>query len=383
MSHVARALTAGFSIACLLAVGGCGSTPGVDERDSGGQPGVDAAGEDAGGLPGQDAGTTGMDAATPPTDTGPRPDTGPWQASCRTLTFPTITVPPGRENTECVIVDLGNDQPMHIGQIHNHLGEGSHHFIVYRASASATLQETPSDCAPFVDTLSSDSGSPLMITQRQDETLQLPPGVGYTVPAHQLIRLELHYINVTGAPLDVAPTSELCPLADADFTDEADFLFVGDPDINIAPHARETLGPVFYRLDNRFAHANFFAITGHTHQWGRNVVVSTAPSATGATTPVYDVSGWSWQEPETVFADPPFTIPAHGGFSFTCEWMNGSDQQVGFGESANDEMCFFWAYYYPAVPNAPHVCIHTDQVAGGFDLCCPGNPICNQIVGAL
>ena len=41
-----------------------------------------------------------------------------------------------------------------------------------------------------------------------------------------------------------------------------------------------------------------------------------------------------------------------------------------FGESANNEMCFFWTYYYP--DKGAHVCFHTDKfVAGGYDLCCP------------
>jgi hypothetical protein len=94
---------------------------------------------------------------------------------------------------------------------------------------------------------------------------------------------------------------------------------------------------------------------------------------------VYNVPGWSWQEPETTIADPPFQIPTGGGFNFTCEWNNPGTDSVGFGESATDEMCFFWAYYYPARAGSPHVCIHTDQVAGGFDLCCPGNALCNTL----
>jgi hypothetical protein len=78
-----------------------------------------------------------------------------------------------------------------------------------------------------------------------------------------------------------------------------------------------------------------------------------------------------------VYADPPFEIPAGGGFRFTCEWNNTSGQSVGFGESANDEMCFFWAYYYPS--QGAFVCAHTDQIPGGFNLCCPGSPLCSML----
>jgi hypothetical protein len=216
-----------------------------------------------------------------------------------------------------------------------------------------------------------------MITQRREERLQLPPGVAFTLQPDQMIRLEMHYLNYTEAPLDITATATFEPIAPGDFMYEADFLFIGNPDIDIAARSSETLGPTFFRLPTDFAGASFFGITGHTHQWGTNMTVDTAASASGATTPVYDVSGWRWDEPETVYHDPPFQVPAGGGFRFTCEWNNLSDERVTFGESANQEMCFFWAYYYPS--RGAFVCAHTDQVPGGFDLCCPGNPLCSML----
>ncbi len=351
---------AAFPALGLLTLAACGGSSTLTP-DSGAQPEVDT------GTPAVDA---GHDAFAPF-------DSGPFAGSCQTLTFPTEHVADGVENTQCVIVDLGNDLPIHVGSIRNHLPTASHHFIVYRASADAVETTTPFDCTPFVDTLSSNSGSPLMITQRTDELLTLPPGIAYTLPAHQLMRLELHYINTTGAAVDIAPTSQLCPITDAEYTDDADFLFVGDPDIHIPAHGTFTLGPVFYPLASSFSTAHFFAITGHEHRLGTNVVVQTGPAA-GPFTDVYNVAGFSWQEPEVVSFPTPFQIPAGGGFNFTCDWENPTADNVGFGESANDEMCFFWAYYYPARPNAPHVCVHTAQ-AGGHDICCPGDALCSLI----
>ena len=72
-------------------------------------------------------------------------------------------------------------------------------------------------------------------------------------------------------------------------------------------------------------------------------------------------------------ADPPFSIPQGGGFKFTCTWTNTSSEPRAFGESADDEMCFFWAYYYPN--NGSHVCFHTTEF-GAIDACCPGSPVC-------
>ena len=39
-------------------------------------------------------------------------------------------------------------------------------------------------------------------------------------------------------------------------------------------------------------------------------------------------------------------MPQDGGFDFQCKYdEHHATQPVEFGESANDEMCFFWAYY--------------------------------------
>ena len=216
-----------------------------------------------------------------------------------------------------------------------------------------------------------------MITQKHEETLTLPPGVGFVLEAQQMVRLEMHYLNATGADLQVSATSTLHVMPEAEFTDAADFLFIGNPDIDIPPNSAFTLGPTFFRIQSMLQGSKFFGITGHTHQWGTNVTVATAPAETGPDTPVYEVPGWQWDEPETVYHDPPFTLPDGGGFRFTCDYQNNSSSQVGFGESANAEMCFFWAYYFPS--QGAYVCAHTDQVPGGYDICCPGNPYCDQL----
>jgi hypothetical protein len=293
-----------------------------------------------------------------------------------TVTFDPLTVEPGVEDTQCVVKRVGNDEAIRVHQIHNVLPEGSHHLIVYR-TADTVEQLEPFACEPFSDTLDPEKGSPVMITQKHDETLTLPDGVGFTFEPGAMVRLEMHYINTSGAALDVSATSTFVTMTDEEFHDEASFLFVGNPDIQIPPGASQTLGPTFMALPQNLSGVSFFGITGHTHQWGTNVTVAAADGEDGPDTPVYDVPDWQWSEPATVIHDPPFQLPDGGGFRFTCEWTNMSAQSVGFGESANAEMCFFWAYYYPS--EGAFVCAHTDQVPGGLDLCCPGSPFCSQL----
>ncbi|MDC0742049.1 monooxygenase [Polyangium mundeleinium] len=348
-------------VAISLAIVGCSSSGNVDlGAGAAGPGGAGGSGGSGGGGTGGGGGSGGSGGGT----------------TSYTVTFDPVKVAPGTEHTQCVVKRLGNDVLERIHEIRNVLPTGSHHLIVYRTNDTVEQLE-PFDCQPFADTLDPSKGAPVMITQKHEDTLTLPDGVAFTMQPNQMVRLEMHYLNASLSEIDVSATSTFYTMKEADFKDEADFLFIGNPDINIAPHTKATLGPTFLPLPADLVGSKFFGITGHTHQWGKDVTVSWAPSKNGADTTVYDVDGWLWSEPPTVVHDPPFQVPEGGGFRFTCSWDNQSSQQVGFGESANDEMCFFWAYYYPS--KGSRVCAHTDQVGGGMDICCPGNQLCGLL----
>jgi hypothetical protein len=304
------------------------------------------------------------------------PDTPAKSAAppATTITFPSTVVAAHAENTQCVVIRLGNAAPLHVGAVHNVLGSSSHHLIVYRVNDTVE-KPTPFDCAPFTDTLDPTKGSPLMVTQKHDDLLTLPAGVAYSLDANQMIRLEMHYINASATEKPVTATSTMIPISEEDFHDEAGFLFIGNPDISLAPKSEAKLGPTFFELPSELSGVKFFAMTGHEHQLGTNVQVAMSTSKADPGTMVYDVPNWTWSEPKTEVFATPFTVPDTGGFTFTCSWNNTTDRPVQFGESANDEMCFFWAYYYPS--KGARVCMHTTRTtANGGDICCPDSPLC-------
>jgi Copper type II ascorbate-dependent monooxygenase, C-terminal domain len=326
------------------------------------------------GAPGTDSGTTSAPTSdSGATSTQPTGDAAP-PAGSYTLQFGPITVAPNYENTQCLTLNLGNSAPIHVGAIHNILGTSSHHMIVY-AVAPQPVVSTPFNCQPFTDTLNPADGSVLMVSQKKDDLLTFPQGVAYTLTANQMIRIEMHYINATAAATTLVSTTTLIPTTDYQY--EAGFLFIGDPDITLPPMASTTLGPEFFQAPAKYADVNFFAITGHEHKLGTGVTIETATSLSDPGTSIYNVPGWLWSEPATVTSNPPFKLPTNGGFKFTCTWDNTTASTVTFGESATDEMCFFWAYYYPS--QGDEVCFHTNQVPGGIDICCPGSPYCSYI----
>ncbi|HVV82924.1 MAG TPA: hypothetical protein VHE35_07575 [Kofleriaceae bacterium] len=323
-----------------------------------------------GGGGGDDGQPAGPDAGPPSIDAAP------GEVGTFTAKWGPKTIHSGVEDTECVQVHLNNTGPIKVHEIHNVLGLASHHFIVYRTNSTEEYS-TPRPCNPFIDTLDPTKGAPLMITQRSEETLTLPDDVAFTLQPNQMVRLELHYVNTTDSDVTVQATTELRTEALASI--EADFLFIGTPDISLPPNAQsdQTVGPTYIQMPDELQGVNVFALTGHTHKLGTDVQVSTAHDKTDAGTMVYDPHPFTWSEPETVYQRPAFTIPE--GFRFTCKYRNTTDATVKFGESTTDEMCFFWAYYYPS--HGAKVCMHTNQAGGanGLDVCCPGNPLCSLL----
>ena len=355
-----------------IALAGCGGTVN-DGPGGGGQAGTAGSAGSAGtagaGGSGGAAGSGGTAGAG-----GMEPVPGE-----QSLTFGPVKIKSGQENTQCIQARLKNLDILRAHKIHNVLGEGSHHMIVYRTNDTQE-KLVPYDCQPFTDTLDPTKGSPLMITQKHDEVLTLPDGVAFSLDPNQMIRLEVHFINATANDIDMTASTTFIPIEEKDFKFEAGLLFLGDPDINIPAMSTFTLGPVFLPLGKILPeiadNTKFFALTGHEHQWGTNVHIAVANDKNDPGTPLYEVPNWSWAEPATVTLDPEITLPSTGGFRFSCDWDNKSASQVKFGESANDEMCFFWAYYYPS--KGAFVCAHTDKF-GSYDLCCPGQAICDQL----
>jgi Copper type II ascorbate-dependent monooxygenase, C-terminal domain len=297
------------------------------------------------------------------------------------LTWGPVDVPVGVENTQCIWLRLSNDAPIKVHQMHNALSVVSHHLIVYKDDMDTVEQTTPMPCQPFTGALNTTGAiEPIVITQKHDDEISLPDGVAYTLDAHQMIKLEMHYINATDSDQMGQATVDLFAADPATIHDEAGLMFAGSLDIDILPNQQFTLHQ-FLTLPAAFnlSSSHIWAMTGHEHKLGTGVTINVAPSRDGPMTSEYAPNPFLWAEPVTTTYDPDFSIPQSGGFDFTCTYTNTTNAEVKFGESANDEMCFFWVYYWPS--QGSRVCAHTQQIGGvnGYDICCPGDSNCSLI----
>ncbi len=313
-------------------------------------------------------------------DGGPDVDAGFTGETFR-MTWGPVNVPAGTEDTQCIWMRLDNDAEIKVHSLHNVLRGGSHHLSVYKDDMDTPENKTPTQCEPFTGALNT-SGmiAPIAITQKADDKIFLPDRVAYTFAPHQMVKLEMHYLNATDSDEMVTANVDFFVAQPSEIDHEASILFTGSPDIDIKAGMPASLHQFFTVPDYLdLSQAKIFAITGHTHALGTDVNVRVAPSKTGPMTEVYAPQPFSWSEPETRTFDTPFSIPKGGGLDFECKWNNTTGQDVGFGESAKKEMCFFWAYYYPS--QGSKVCIHTEKYGGanGLNACCPGDSLCGLI----
>jgi hypothetical protein len=64
--------------------------------------------------------------------------------------------------------------------------------------------------------------------------------------------------------------------------------------------------------------------------------------------PLQMVDNTNWEEPPMYVFDTPLEFDGVNGLKFQCEYHNTTPTWVTFGESALQEMCFLWMYYYPS-----------------------------------
>ena len=251
-------------------------------------------------------------------------------------------VQPAAEDHVCVVVDLGNADPVWVNDVHAMLSTGSHHLIVDRRPADTALQSQPESCEP---TMAGDA-TRLMIAQQPDTHITLPAHVAYRLEAHQRLFLQLHYINLADHAEDITGGVELTLAPSGDTTPSQVYsVFTGATEFELPPREPTTVHSFVQPGQATHGVRHVFALTSHTHSLGVRSSIERVPSTDAPdSTPIHESLDWS-EPPLTAFA-PPLVLSADEGLRLTCEFMNTTDHVVTFGTSFHDEMCFMWLYYY-------------------------------------
>jgi hypothetical protein len=290
---------------------------------------------------------------TPPLTGGVQISIGPFQ------------IDSGQEIVKCSIVKVPFDTATDVVRIHSMLAPGSHHLILYRSMETA--ERAPFDCSSFDGVFNGEA--PIFIAESASSDMELPTGVAYHFTANQFVRLEAHYINSTQASITAQGNFYLVPGKSGVSYQPADMMMCGSVGAlacqlggGLQPGDSNYRLPVgLYNgtgvnvrgpsMNVDLTQLKIFAFTSHEHHRGTNVTIwrATSHDITNAEK-LYSNDSWS-NPPLKVLPDNQLLQFAPGeGFAWQCSYDTSMDSQnVCFGESANDEMCFIWAYYYPSI----------------------------------
>lgn len=256
-----------------------------------------------------------------------------------------LAIPSGDEAVKCITVNLGNQEGVFVRRFRTTLNPGSHHMIVYTTDQPPS--STPTPCMSFAVA----GGSAIFIAQQEKSELVFPKDpsgvpVGLELAPNQSLTLEMHYINATAAALDVVGGVEMDVLPITANVIKSGFSFQGGLSVPEIPAQGEADTGVLFQP--AVPGSRVFALTTHQHHLGTRMQVWYASDTSDLSTPIAD--SHSWNDPPLELYDPPLDFPADSskGFAYQCHWKNPTSQPVYGGLGANDEMCFFWSYFYPA-----------------------------------
>ena len=138
---------------------------------------------------------------------------------------------------------------------------------------------------------------------------------------------------------------------------DASVVAFGGLTINIPPKTPNYVLECSYQLPSQFKTVTFLGGSPHMHERGKSASLSLKRAGSADTINLINVPNYSYHDQAVL----PINQQASAGDTVTtrCGYSNQSNFAVTFGEKTEDEMCFNFVGYYPAVP---------DQMLGNFPI---------------
>jgi hypothetical protein len=270
-----------------------------------------------------------------PTDPNPPLDPPPPEGG-QQLATESFRLEPGDEKYMCYQFYAPSER-VGITRVEAISMPGVHHIGLFQAFGRDESPE-PHEC----DTLIKQTWLPIWASGTGSPFLQLPADAGFIIePGTQYI-IQLHLQNATDKVMNIRGGLNLTYDRNVDALQPAGMFAFGTFDMEVPANAADHQVPVADCTTGK--DMNVFAVFPHMHKYGTKLTMSrTVGSA--ATTNFYTIDPWT-------FGDQPMdpldaTVGPDDRFDLTCHYDNPTGETIPYGESSNQEMCFFVMFYYP------------------------------------
>ena len=278
----------------------------------------------------------------------------------------------GTETQRCFFFAVPSDVPVFVNRFQLAQNTGSHHLNVFRVKTIKALSGVDGDSVVDGECFKSPNWSdwPLVVNSQESNPgqlnpddpaanghvdWQLPDSVVYRFEPHELLMIQVHYVNATtqATPKRGKFLVNLHTIPAAANQQEVGTLFATNQSIKVCPGDTNKFFEASCKLSSATP-VTLLGANGHFHSRGTKFTITTFDAAgTPAAAPFYTSAVWN---------DPPMIyglnlpVAANAGVRYHCEYSvpatacgdpaNGCCFTFG-GHVETQEHCNAFVYYYP------------------------------------
>ena len=173
----------------------------------------------------------------------------------------------------------------------------------------------------------------------------LPTSIGFKLPDNgSMLNLQWHFYNSTGQPQQDGTKVLVCTVPAGTRPNTAGITWLGTENLAMAPgQSADKTGSCINTTSDPI---HIWAFWPHMHFLGRNMK-ATVRHTDGSEDVVFN-KPFDFNKQVHYVQDPEVVLQPGETIISTCSFDNNTDQYVDFGPSTNEEMCYNFAFSYPA-----------------------------------
>ena len=282
------------------------------------------------------------------------------------------TLAPGGETTDCIFMDLPNDQEVYFNEYHGRMRPNSHHMLLYVEDGDKPNSTEPGPCNQGTSTRNI-FGAQEMVTDVKGGESKAPENVGLAVMLKPHLQgvVQVHFVNTSATETILRET-----WANVVYIDKSEVKQLGDPIFFIGgafttiPAHSDHVTVAHATVPSMAGAEGIRLVIGTGHYHAHTIRFSAWKTVGGVKESLFE--DYDWHDPALMRFDsvkkndtPDAEAGVAGGYSgivqlypgdridWECEVHNDSDIPLSFGNAVYEaEMCNMFGLYAPSFGDA-------------------------------